>query len=229
MCRRIVGGGLSGRRRERDAAAGSVACDRSAGTSGPSPSSQLTVICVQRRAAEDAGHRGIGGVAAGADAHEPVQVRQARRVEHHPAAADEALEAGVEVRRLELDRRSRRNSAPGCSARGTARCRGARSRGRRRSAASPCRTPTSSSWWSRAGIRRCRGSSRAIATTFSCGFSIVAEQVPGQPAEPIRLAVAAGKQIRDRRRAQLRDRRRLDRAGAIGLEVAVHRRRVAES
>ena len=68
----------------------------------PSPSVQDTTIFVARRAAEDAGHRGVGGVAAGADPHQAVQVRQLRGVEHHPAAADEALEAGVEVRRFEL-------------------------------------------------------------------------------------------------------------------------------
>ena len=55
-----------------------------------------------RRAAEDARDRGVGGIAAGANPHQAVQVRQSRRVEHDPAAADEALEAGVEVRRLEL-------------------------------------------------------------------------------------------------------------------------------
>src|SRR5688572_29022372 len=53
-------------------------------------------------AAEDAGHGSIRGVAPGADAHQSVQVSQARRVEDHPAAADEAFDTGVKVRRFEL-------------------------------------------------------------------------------------------------------------------------------
>src|SRR6187200_192471 len=55
-----------------------------------------------RCAPEDAGHSRVGGVTAGADAHQTVQVREAGRVEHDPAAADEALDAGMEIRGLQL-------------------------------------------------------------------------------------------------------------------------------
>ena len=56
----------------------------------------------------------------------------------------------------------------------------------------------------------------------------LAEQIPGQAVEPIGLAISAGKEVGNARRAQLGDRRRLDRAGAVGLEVALDRRRVVE-
>src|SRR5688572_7132734 len=53
-------------------------------------------------APEYAGNRCIRGIASGADPDEAVQMGQPGRVEHDPAAADEALEAGVEIRRLQL-------------------------------------------------------------------------------------------------------------------------------
>ena len=78
-------------------------CWRSIGANvWPSPSAHDDHHLRARHAAEDAGDRGVGGVAAGADPHQAVQVGQLGGVEDDPAAADEALEAGVEVGRIEL-------------------------------------------------------------------------------------------------------------------------------
>ena len=192
----------------------------------PSPSSQPTSILVHVDAAEDAGDRGIGGVAAGADAYQAVQVRQPRRVEDHPAAADEAFEAGVEVRRIELI------GIAGEIARRDVQRAAERDAQMRKIAA-------------HAGALRhgvVGGGDRVgrpaqvldvLVNPVGDGDDLLvrildlAEQVPGQAAEPIGLAIAAGKEVRNGRGAQLGDRRRLDRAGAVGLEVALDRRRVA--
>ena len=56
----------------------------------------------------------------------------------------------------------------------------------------------------------------------------LAEQVPRQAPQSIGLAVAAREQVGDRRPAQVRHRRRFDRAGRIRLEVALDRGAVAE-
>lgn len=54
------------------------------------------------RRPEDAGHGGVRGIPPRADAHQAVEKGELRRVEHDPRIADEAFEAGMEVRRLKL-------------------------------------------------------------------------------------------------------------------------------
>ena len=179
-------------------------------------------------AAEDAGDRGVGGVAAGADPHQAVQVRELGGVEDRPAAADEALEAGVEVRRIELvgvageiarrdvQRPAQRDAeVREVAAHAGALRHGVEGRGHRVGGAAQVLDVVVD----------------PVADRDDLLVRVLdrAEQVPGQPAEPIGLAVAAREQVRDGRRAQLGDRRRLDGAGAVGLEVAVDRRRVVRA
>ena len=162
----------------------------------PSPSSQVDLHLRARRAAEDAGDGGIGGVAAGADAHEAVQVREARGIEDDPAAADEALEAGVEVGRIELvgvaGEIARRNVQ-----------RAAERDAEVREVAADAGALRHGVEGRRHRVGRAAQVLDVVVDPVADGHDLLVrildlpEQVPGQPAQPIGLAVAAGKQVRE--------------------------------